>query len=63
MDRTTLINKLNKLVKKSIIYGDKPFSVSGDPSNWHKEADELILQYLNDHEISDLFDKIEKWYD
>ena len=28
----------------------------------HIRADELLLEYINDQEVTDLFNKIEKWY-
>ena len=35
--------------------------------NWdvemnHVRADELLLEYINDPEVTQLFDNIEKWY-
>ena len=62
MDRIELVKILKELVDKSEIYAEDPFSVEGDPSDWHEKADKIILDYLNDNEISDLFNRIEKWY-
>lgn len=62
MSRDELINILKDLVAKSKIYADEPFKVDGDPMDWHEIADTSILAYLNDKEISGLFDEIEKWY-
>lgn len=63
MERSDLIKILNELVAKSEIYAEDPYIVDGDPSDWHEQADKSILEYLSDKEISELFDKIEKWYD
>lgn len=62
MDRKELLGKLNALVAKSEIYAAEPFKIDGDPSDWHEEADKLLLEYINDSEITQLFEKIEKWY-
>ena len=29
----------------------------------HVTADELLLEYINDSEVSELFNSIHKWYD
>jgi len=62
MNRDELINILKDLVAKSNVYAEDPFKVDGDPMDWHETADKSILEYLNDKEISHLFDQIEKWY-
>lgn len=33
-----------------------------DTETAHFKADELLLQYINDTEITKVFDKLEKWY-
>ena len=33
-----------------------------DPEIGHVEADEALLDYINDKEVEDAFEKIEKWY-
>lgn len=50
MSKEELIEKLKKLQD------------CGDPEIAHSEADELILAYLNDTEITEEFKKITKWY-
>jgi hypothetical protein len=62
MNRHDLIKRMKELIEKSEIYLDKPFSIDGDPDDWHREADNLLLKYINDEEISELFEKIERWY-
>lgn len=34
----------------------------GDPDYAHGEADRALLNYINDKEITELFDNIIKWY-
>jgi hypothetical protein len=33
-----------------------------DPEISHGEADDLLIEYIGDEEVSKLFNKIEKWY-
>ncbi len=35
---------------------------TGDEEKDHAKADALLLEYINDVEIMEAFDKIEKWY-
>lgn len=34
-----------------------------DTERDHIEADGLLLEYINDEEVTRLFEEIEKWYD
>ena len=34
----------------------------GDPECSHVDADELLLEYINDPEVSKAFFSIDKWY-
>ena len=34
----------------------------GDPEASHAEADELLLNYINDSEIEEAFEEVPKWY-
>lgn len=36
--------------------------MEGSPRDWHEEADKYILEYVDDKEISILFEQIERWY-
>lgn len=36
--------------------------IPSDPEIAHREADMLLLAYINDPEITNAFDAIEKWY-
>lgn len=51
ISRYDLLNKLTELA------GD-----SGDIEAVHAEADELLLEYLNDPEIEAAFEEVPKWY-
>jgi len=33
-----------------------------DPEQAHIHADELLLKFINDKEISDAFEEIDRWY-
>ena len=35
---------------------------TGDPDVDHHRADELLLEFINDGEISEAYEAIEKWY-
>ena len=50
--------KLDKLKDKlEYIIGN-----GGDPEGDHMNAENLLLDYINDEEVSILFNSIEKWY-
>lgn len=51
ISRVDLLEKLKELV------GD-----CGDMEATHAEADELLLQYINDPEIEKVFEEVPKWY-
>lgn len=51
-NRNELLIKLLELARK----------VNFDPERDHKTADSLLLEYINDTEITSAFDEIEKWY-
>lgn len=51
MTRDELLEQLNQIVMNN-----------GCPDDNHKEADLLLLRYINDHEITMAFTEIEKWY-
>ena len=51
ISRADLLEKLKELI------GD-----CGDAEATHAEADELLLQYINDPEIEKAFEEVPKWY-
>lgn len=50
MNKDELLNELNKLVGVT------------DVESAHIIADNLLLKYINDNDITQGFEKIEKWY-
>lgn len=54
MEIEQLIKELNDLNKQSM--------KGGDTEIIHIEADELLLKYINDKEVSKAFERINKWY-
>lgn len=51
--KETLIKKLKNMQV------DNP---DDDKEGWHERADSLLLEYLNDDEISEAFRGVPKWY-
>ena len=35
---------------------------SGDTENDHLTADDLLLEYIDDKEITDAYNEVDKWY-
>ena len=60
MNKQELVKRLIKLDK----YADADFFSTnhGDAEDWHIEADDLLLEYINDKDIKDAYDNISKWY-
>ena len=50
MTRQELLDKLDQIRRE------------GDPEGGHIEADEALLGYINDMEVSQAFQAISKWY-
>ena len=48
--------------KEKLIKQLGELSKSDDTETAHAEADKLILNYLDDEEIKEMYDKIKKWY-
>ena len=55
MDRTTLISKLNEISESQKRPG-RDLEIN------HIDADDLLLEYINDEEVSEAFHSIDKWY-
>ena len=57
-----LIKDLTKLAELSINWKDevKPYI---SPEEAHYNADLLLLNYINDEEITKAFENIERWYE
>jgi hypothetical protein len=50
MDKSDLIEKLRELENNA------------DPEIAHNEADRLLVEFIDDEEVEEAFDKIKKWY-
>lgn len=50
-----LVSELNKIVEQQK-------SGDGDYEFHHAKADELLLSYINNENVTEAFNKIEKWY-
>lgn len=50
MTKEELIKKLEELQKDT------------DLERSHGEADDLLLEYINDNDIREAYDKLDKWY-
>ena len=57
MNKKELIEKLQNIKKK--YNPDEPFY---DGEAAHIEADALLLEYINDKDIEEIYDNIKKWY-
>ncbi len=55
MTRKKLIEELEKIVKEQE-------QGKTDKESDHAEADELLLKYIGNSKVTDLFKSIEKWY-
>jgi hypothetical protein len=57
MDKKELLERLDRIYQRD--YGDGKYL---DKEDDHVDADNAILEFINDSEITEAFDKIEKWY-
>lgn len=55
MDIAKLVNELKKLANESITSGV-------DIEELHMQADSLLLEYINNNDVTTAFNKIDKWY-
>ena len=58
MTRDELIEGLNKIQEKQ----ENPEYPNYYQTPGHEDADELLLKYINDEQVSEAFYNIEKWY-
>lgn len=59
MNKKELVEKLKALKGKEInLFGNVTIDEEGN----HIEADNLLLEYINDEEVTNAFKDIEKWY-
>lgn len=52
------LKKIKKVQDKRIERGD----MCGDFDDDHIKADELLLEYIDNEDVTDIFESIEKWY-
>lgn len=50
------------MTKQELIEALRECVNKGDPEDHHLAADQLLLDYINDPEVQEAFDNIEKWY-
>ena len=50
------------MTKEELISGLKAIKDKFDTEEGHVEADQLLLEYINDEDIASAFNDIEKWY-
>jgi len=50
------------MTKVELIKKLKALQIDTDPESAHSEADDLLLEYINDQDISKEFNDIHKWY-
>jgi hypothetical protein len=51
-----------QITKEELIKKLKEFAENDDYEMAHAEADDLLVLYLNDEEITDAYDSVGKWY-
>lgn len=58
--------KIEELIEGLINIKDKQDDrggfVCGDFQDDHRDADELLLEYIDNEEVTNAFDEIDKWY-
>ncbi len=52
MSKDELLDRLKTIANRT----------SGDPENDHADADELLLDYIDDPRITEAYEEIERWY-
>lgn len=58
MTREELVTRLKTIADSAKMSPDG----RGDPENDHETADVLLLQFINDPEVTGLYESIERWY-
>jgi hypothetical protein len=56
ISKEALIQRLTEILKGQT--GGEYFDTMGD----HKQADSLLLEYIDDEKVTELFQAIDKWY-
>jgi len=55
-------DEIKKRFKELSEYSPSFQNPNGDPYEWHMEADKLLLELINDPEVTEYFNKIDKSY-
>jgi len=50
------------MTKEELIALCKWVENSKDPERAHEELDDALLEYINDKEITEAYNKVHKWY-
>jgi hypothetical protein len=50
------------MTKEELIERLKALQHNSDPEDSHSQADLLLLEYINDHQVTMAFSAIQKWY-
>lgn len=56
MDRSELLEKLRQLQNGTLRLGER------DPEIQHSQADDLLLEFIGDEEVSAVYEAIPRWY-
>lgn len=61
MSNPAMSEKKRRLTKEELIEKLKVLE-SRDPEDAHREADRLLIEYINDEDIEQAFFEVPKWY-
>ena len=60
--KTPVGQKTKKLTKHQLLTVLQELANTNDPESAHADADNLLLEYINDAAIKKAFHNIKKWY-
>jgi len=55
-------DRLTHLKSELKLMADASGAITSDPETDHYRADTLLLDFIRDKEVTELYDKIKKWY-
>ena len=50
------------MTKEELITKLKQCELNGDTEAAHSDADDLLIKYINDVDIQDAYEQVDKWY-
>ena len=53
---------MKHLKKEDLLKILKGLEASGDTESAHADADDALIDFINDPEITEAYEKIDKWY-